>query len=149
MSARFPDWERRLHDFIAEHSDRPFQWGEWDCALFATACAAAITGHDAGEAFRGTYNSRAGSARALRELGQGTLLKTVNANFKDKPVGMAQRGDLVWNAGSLGVCMGSTALFVGEERLAESAGVLMREGLISIPRRQWTRAWAVGEAVDG
>lgn len=149
MIARLPDWERRLHDFIAEHRDRPFEWGQWDCALFATACAAAITGHDAGAAYRGSYDSRAGSAKALRELGQGTLLRTVNASFDVKPVGLAQRGDLVWCDGSLGVCMGANALFVGEERLAEKTGALMREGLISIPRRAWTRAWAVGVAVDG
>ena len=149
MTARLPDWERRLHDFIAENRDRPFEWGAWDCALFATACAAAITGHDAAAAYRGTYDSRAGSARALRELGNGTLLRTVNASFAEKPVSMALRGDLVWCDGSLGVCMGPNALFVGEERLAESAGVTMREGLITIPRREWSRAWAVGEAANG
>ena len=149
MSARFPDWERRLHDFIAVNADRPFQWGEWDCALFATACAAALTGVDAAEAYRGTYSTRKGSAEALRRLGQGTLLQTVNANFEPKPVGLAQRGDLVWCDGSLGVCMGTVGLFVGEERLAEKTGVLMREGLIAIPRHQWVRAWTVGGAADG
>ena len=149
MTSRLPDWERKLHDFIAENRDRPFQWGEWDCALFATACAAAITGHDAAEAYRGTYDSRTGSARALRELGEGTLLRTVNASFHARPIGTARRGDLVWCDGSLGVCIGASALFVGEERLAEKAGVMMREGLIQIPRAAWTRAWSVGETADG
>jgi hypothetical protein len=149
MTARFPDWERRLHDFIADNLDRPFQWGEWDCALFATACAAAITGHDAAAAYRGTYDSRTGSARALRELGQGTLLRTMNASFTPKSVGQAGRGDLVWHNGSIGVCMGRVALFVGEERLADSGMAVMREGLIQIERRHWTRAWAVGEAANG
>ena len=148
MTARLPDWERRLHDFIAANVDRPFDWGQWDCALFATACAAALTGEDAAAAYRGTYDSRAGSAHALRELGQGTLLRTVAASFAEKPVARAQRGDLVWCDGSLGVCMGAFALFVGEERLASKTGALMREGLISIPRRAWTRAWAVGETAD-
>lgn len=149
MMQRLPDWERRLHDFIAANRDRPFQWGEWDCALFATACAAAITGRDEAEAYRGTYHTRAGSARALRQLGRGTLLQTVDASFAPKPVGMAVRGDLVWCGGSLGVCMGATALFVGEERLAEKTGTVMREGLIQIPRNEWVRAWAVGEIADG
>lgn len=142
MTARLPDWERRLHDFIAENRDRPFQWGEWDCALFATACAAAITGHDAAAAYRGTYDSKAGSARALRELGQGTLLRTVNASFEVKPVALAQRGDLVWWNGSLGVCMGAVGLFVGE-------GPDASPGLVPVPRTEWTKAWAVGEAADG
>ena len=140
---RLPDWEQRLSAFIAEHRDRPFQWGEWDCVLFATAAAAEITGTDEAAMFRGKYDSRKGSADVLRKLGKGTLLKTLDAHFERKPASMAQRGDLVWFAGSVGVCFGAHGLFVGEARLAKKAGVLLHEGLIAIPRRDWQKAWAV------
>lgn len=140
---RLPDWEERLSAFVAENMDRPFEWGRHDCALFATACAAAITGEDRAEQYRGTYSDRKGSARALRKLGKGTLLRTLSDLYPPKPAAKAMRGDIVWFAGSAGISLGAFGLFVGEERLAEKAGLLMREGLVQVPRTLLTRAWAV------
>lgn len=133
--SRLPDWEARLHTFISENKDRPFEWGAWDCALFATACAAELTGEDKAIHFRGTYTDRNGSALALRKLGKGTLVRTLNHLFKRKPVGMAGRGDIVMAGTSVGVCDGAFAWFVGEEGA--------REGLVTIPRADWTKAWGV------
>lgn len=141
--SRLPDWEERLSAFIADNMDRPFQFGQWDCALFATACAAAITGEDRAAEYRGTYSDRAGSARALRQLGKGTLLRTLSDLYPPKPVAKAMRGDIVWFAGSAGVSCGAFGLFVGEERLADKAGVVMRAGLVQVPRALLTKAWAV------
>jgi len=115
-----------------------------DCALMSYGGAAAITGEDKAATYRGRYTDRAGSALALRELGKGTLLRTVNADYAKKPPSMAQRGDLVWFARSLGICMGAAALFVGEEHIADAAGLHMRDGLVSIPRALWQKAWSVG-----
>lgn len=140
---RLPDWEQRLSIFIGANRDRRFRFGEWDCLMFATAVAAELTGEDVAAPYRGTYGTRKGATEALRKHGAGTLLKTLDATFQRKKPGFAQRGDLVWFAGSVGVCVGAQALFVGEERLAEKAGVLMREGLITVPRRLWQKAWAV------
>lgn len=133
--SRLPDWERKLGEFIAVNMAREFEWGQWDCILFATACATEITGTDLAIDFRGAYDDRIGSARVLRELGKGTLLRTVDAYFDRKPVGMAQRGDLVMFGQAIGICMGGFALFVGEEGA--------HEGLVRIERGAWSRAWAV------
>lgn len=143
MRERLPDWEERLYAFIAGVRDRPFAWGAHDCILFACGAVAAMTGDDPAREYRGKYDSAKGAAEALRELGKGTLLKTVDSEFKRKPTNLAYRGDLIWLAGSVGVCMGATALFVGEVRLAEKAGVLMREGLIAVDRTHWQKAWTV------
>jgi hypothetical protein len=140
---RLDDWEQRLGAFMAESRDRPFEWGSHDCLMFALSAAAAITGDDKGEPFRGRYDSRKTATAMLREHGAGTLLKTLDATFTRKKPGFAQRGDLVWFASSVGVCVGAQALFVGEERLAAAAGMLMREGLVTVPRRLWQKAWAV------
>jgi hypothetical protein len=140
---RLPDWEQRLSAWIVANRDRPFLWGQWDCALAAFDAAAAITGEDRAAEFRGQYETREGAAEALRRLGQGTLIRTINAKYERRPVGKARRGDLVWHAGSVGVCVGGAGLFVGEERLADAAGVAMREGLITIPRKLLTKAWTV------
>lgn len=133
--SRLPDWEDRLAAFLAERRDMPFAWGSNDCALFATACAAAITGEDRAASFRGRYDTREGAALALREIGAGTLVKTMDALFVVKPVGMAGRGDLVMARGAIGVCIGRSAMFVGEEG--------ERAGLVTVPRSEWQKAWAV------
>ena len=140
---RLPDWEDRLSALVAENMDRPFEWGRHDCALWATGAAAELTGEDRAAIYRGAYSTRNGSAKALRQHGKGTLLRTLDSLYPRKAVWKAGRGDLVWFTGSVGVCMGAFALFVGEERIAEKAGAVMREGLVQVPRALWTKAWAV------
>lgn len=131
---RLPDWEDRLQAFIEANRTREFVWGEWDCILYATACAAELTGEDKAAAYRGQYSDREGAARILREIGQGTLLRTVDSNFPRRPVALARRGDLVWHEGAVGVCMGADALFVGEYDT---------DGLFPIPRARLMKAWTV------
>lgn len=141
---RLLDWEDRLSAFIDANRSRSFEWGQWDCILMACSAVEAQTGVDPAAEYRGRYTDKEGAMLALRELGKGTLIRTMNDVFPRRPVGKARRGDLVMFDGAAGVCMGGQALFVGEERLAEAAGVRMREGLIAIPRALWTRAWSVG-----
>jgi len=141
---RLPDWEERLSDYIRDNTDRAFEYGLHDCILFSCGAVEAVTGEDPAAADRGTYSDVDGAKETLKAWPGKTLLKAVDSVFKRKPVGLAQRGDLVWFKGSVGVCYGGIAMFVGEERLANAAGVLMREGLISIPRAQWEKAWSVG-----
>lgn len=142
-SLRLPDWEVRLHDFMAANRDREFAWGEWDCILFACAAAEAITGHDAAAAYRGQYSDEKGARAILRKLGQGTLLRTVNANFEPKPVPFAIRGDLIWNNGCVGVCMGATAAFVTDPAAMDAIEAPRIGGFVMLPRAEWQRAWAV------
>lgn len=141
--ARLRDWEERLTAFLAESRDRSFTWGEFDCILFSMSAVEAQTGIDHAAEYRGRYSDKAGAAAILKAQGKGTLLRTLDATLPRRKPSRARRGDLVWFEGSVGVCIGAEALFVGEERLAERAEVLLREGLIAIPRRRWTKAWAV------
>lgn len=143
MVARLPDWETRLHDFMAANRDRAFAWGEWDCILFATAAAEAITGIDKADAFRGKYSDEAGARTILRELGQGTLLKTVDHHFEPKPVSYAVRGDLIWHAGCVGVCLGNAAAFVTDPELMDALEAPRVGGFVMLPRADWQKAWAV------
>ena len=140
---RLDDWERRLHEFLIANADRPFEWGQWDCILMACAGVAAMTTVDVAAPYRGKYSDAKGAALALREIGQGTLVKTVDHHFAPSKLGKARRGDLVQVGTSIGLCMGAHGLFVGEEQIAEAAGVTLREGLIAVPRAQFVRAWTV------
>lgn len=142
-NARLPGWETRLSNFMQANQHRAFEWGQWDCILFATAAAAAITGEDRGAAYRGRYTDNAGARAMLRELGKGTLLCTVDSQFARKPVGNAQRGDLVWRDGAVGVCLGEVAAFLTDPKLLEIYAAPRLGNFVLIPRRFWQKAWAV------
>ncbi|GLI99113.1 DUF6950 family protein [Sphingobium sp. BS19] len=137
MIERISTWEQALADYLASVADAEFTWGELDCALFAANAVLAMTGHDIAAPFRGKYSTAAGSARALKRYGAGTLEATFDTLLPVKPIGYARRGDVVMHDGGVGVCVGSHALFVGREG--------EREGLVRVPRAEWVRAWGVGE----
>lgn len=136
MFERLPDWEQRLHAYLASHEGAVFAWGRLDCALFAAGAVAAMTGLDPAAGFRGHYRSARGSVRALRRIGAGTLAATIAQLFPEKPAGYARRGDLVMVDDMVGVCIGAEALFVGEEDGSA--------GLVRFPRSAWSTAWSVG-----
>lgn len=130
------DWEQRLAAYLAECDGAEFIWGKMDCALFAAGAVLAMTDVDPASAFRGRYRSLAGSVRALRIHGAGTLELTLDSMFPERPIGFARRGDLVLHDGAVGVCVGDAAVFIGEESGAP--------GLVRIARSGWARAWGVG-----
>jgi hypothetical protein len=133
---RKSNWEAELADFISSRKETEFQWGTHDCALFAADAVLAITGDDPAPDFRGVYSDQAGARQALRDFGNGTLLKTYQIRFDEKAPAFARRGDLIWNGFAIGVCYGEFAMFVGEPD-----GV---DGLIRLPRKEWKRAFHVG-----
>lgn len=134
---RQPDWEARLHAYLAGLEGAVFAWGELDCALFAAGAVAAMTGIDPAAAYRGRYTTAVGSVRALRRYGAGSLADTISADFAERPVGHARRGDLVMVDGMVGVCIGADAIFVGED--VDGAA-----GLVRLPRAEWSHCWSVG-----
>lgn len=130
---RLSTWEPRLKAYLAEHRDAALVYGVTDCCMFAAGAVEAMTGEDPMPEFRGRYRSQAGASRALRTIGAGDLASTLSTKFEPKPVGFAQRGDLVMHDGSVGVCIGAEALFVP----------MTGSGLVRVPRRDWSAAWAV------
>ena len=92
--SRLPDWEERLHAYLASRAGAEHAYGVIDCCLFSADAVEAMTGHDPAAAFRGRYSSAAGSARALKRYGAGTLEATIDTMFEAIPVAFARRGDL-------------------------------------------------------
>ncbi len=135
FDVRQPDWEQALADYLAAHGAAVFTWGTCDCAMFAAGAVAAMTGTDPAADIRGRYKSQAGAARAIKHAGFANLSEWVSAKFQEVPPAWAYRGDLVMASGSLGICNGPAALFVGEEN-----GLA---GLVSTPLQEWERAWRV------
>lgn len=132
---RLSTWEADLAAYIASVRSLPYAYGKHDCGMFAAGAVLAMTGEDPGAPFRGQYANEIGCAKALKKFGAGDLVSTLDSLFTPCLAGFARRGDLVWNGTAVGVSMGAHALFVGQEG--------DREGLIRVPRAEWTRAWRV------
>lgn len=99
--------------------------------------ALAVLGRDYAKGHRGKYRSAKGAALYLRRLGFDSPAAMLDTLFEERPVAKARRGDLVLSdAGVPGVCLGSKAAFIG---MTDE-----REGLITLPRTSWVRAWSVG-----
>jgi hypothetical protein len=134
---RTPDWEARLTAFLDPLRMRPFEWGQHDCCTFASGAVKAMTNVDPMKEFRSKYRTAEGSRQALRTIGKGTLIKTLDAKFKRVPPGLAQRGDVVMHKGLLGICLGTHLVAVGRQG--------ERDGLVLFERSTWIkpRAWRV------
>lgn len=120
--ARLPDWDNRFTAYLREARAAVRAGGQDYCALFAAGSVEAITGDNPTKPFRGRY----------REVADN--LETIIAGlFPETTPGLAQRGDLAWHDGSVGVVIGGEALFVSDDNC-----------FARVPRHEWERAWSVG-----
>jgi hypothetical protein len=135
MIKRYDDWQLRFEKIVTENLSRPFEWGSHDCVLWGADCVLAITGHDAAENFRGTYNSALSAARVLKELGGMENAITNRLGLSPVAVGYANVGDILLAdlEGQLTttVCNGETMLATGET------------GLVALPTLSALKAWKV------
>lgn len=90
------NWYASLVSYIRANQNTPFQWGQFDCCLFACNCVEVMTGIDPGAKYRGQYASAKGSLKTLKKLGGGNITTAFSAVFGPlKPRLNAGRGDLV------------------------------------------------------
>lgn len=121
MSGRLPTWDMALASYLAQVVPEVREGRDDLCALFAAGAVEAVTGDNPAARFRGRY---AEVAEALEA--------TIDGLFPEVPRAFAQRGDLAWYDGSVGVVVGGDALFVGDNDLEH------------VPRALWVKAWGVG-----
>ena len=122
---RAADWDIRLAAIVAEAREKPFKWGQHDCALWAMDVRTALTG--APEApWRGKYSTVKGAAARMAKMGYGSLEAAGDGILGERhefPL-MAKRGDIVlaeiggddWPE-AFGVCVGASGAFVTPEGL--------------------------------
>ena len=127
---RFEDWPVRLAKYIEESRNKPFQWGEHDCAIFAAGAVKAITGIDPAAEYRGQSESARESYAWVKEQ-DGSLLRIMDSKFPRHKVAFARRGDICMWQNSLGVCVGRAVL------------VCTKAGLVGVPLREADYAWGV------
>lgn len=130
---RFEDWPARLGAEIERARERPFCWGEHDCALWTASVVAAITGVDYAAEWRGKYASELGAIKHLLRGGHQSV-DSLATNTLGEPIAplLAQRGDVMLFDGALGVCIGTAGAFV-----------TLEEGLTFVPLAQCVKAWRV------
>ena len=133
-TARVPHWEQILAAAILAARDRPFVWGQHDCATWAfDLCRDLTGGPDHAALWRGQYRTARGSQRVLSRLGWETLeaggRALLGAPLADPR--LAQRGDLVLGGApeAFGVMAGAHVIFVAPD------------GLVSLPLSRARLAW--------
>ena len=104
---------------IVQMSDS-FEWGAADCFAFVTGRAGIDTSHMPPR----TYTGRIGAARYIKRLGFNSLADLMDSLMTPKPVGFAQRGDVLLKDGCLGICKGTYGLFLAETGYTRVATVV-------------------------
>ena len=97
---RLNNWEQLLAEFIAKNKNTSFQWGVFDCCLFACDAVLTITGVDMAQDFRGKYTTAKEAYEFVKNFAGDGLAELVAKRAQElgiteiKPL-LAQRGDVV------------------------------------------------------
>jgi hypothetical protein len=135
------DATKKLATFITENMHKPFDWGRWDCCLFACDCVKAMTGVDPGFAFRERYSTAKGAQKALKKVGHGDIESTFSHYFGPvKPRLNASQTDLVLLDTTLGDAVG----------VVTGAGVFCtgENGLVRMPLSAIKGCWKVRDYIE-
>ena len=95
---RVPDWDMKLAVFLKENRERDFEWGKWDCCIFANACLKFISGKDVIPKTL-KWKDEKSAFKAIKDYG-GTLDKALEkaalaAGMEPVEVHFVTTGDLV------------------------------------------------------
>jgi|ERR1700675_387735 len=140
---RFPDWPTRLSAFFEERKERPFVWGEHDCALFAADAVLVMTGVDlAGTLREKKYSDALGVRAVLRQIEATSVPELMDwiaelHGLREIPVPFAQRGDLAMLNHEALQALGIVSLD-GLDVISPG-----KDRLVANPTRYATRAWRI------
>lgn len=129
---RLDKWEDRLSQYISSVRDTPFVWGAHDCCIFAADAIQAMTGIDLMPEERGCYDSSTSAMLLLKRQGFASAEQKLDSLLEVIPIGRAHRGDIALAYDNAGVVAGDFAWMIDDD------------GLVRIPRAEWSRAWKVG-----
>ena len=95
---KLPNWDSLFFDFVEKNRKKQFEWGKWDCCLFADACIKEITGESLIPKELKWKNKKT-ALEAIKSYG-GSLKKSIEKACKAKKVKSIHKnfcttGDLV------------------------------------------------------
>lgn len=136
---RYPDWPERLHCFLMEVKERPFKWGEWDCAAFCGEAVKRMTGEDLYAEMKGLYSSEEEAKELIQTKGFDTY-ESILWKMLGEPISVtvAMRGDVVL---STAVRSGHSVIGVS---LGENTVFVTIRGLVWVPTVDCDHAWKIG-----
>lgn len=137
---RVANWRAALALQFQQARTRKFEWGKFDCALFACDCIWAQLARDPAAAFRGRYSTEAQATALLGNGGLAAIAVQIASQFgfKEVSAGHAGRGDVVLIRN--GTPQGALAIVDFTAAFAVCPGT---RGLIRVRRHRWLRAWKV------
>lgn len=108
IGANRPDgWPERLLNFIQSQSDRPFQWGAFDCSQFCIQAEQAIYQDTRWHDLIGGYKTERGANSRIKKAGADSLWSLIDSRMERLPsVKMAQRGDWIGHYTESGESLG-------------------------------------------
>lgn len=143
MLMRRKDWAARLELYLEANAKRKFQYGVWDCCLFACGAIESMTDRDPAEWFRGKYETAAGAVKLMRAaIGRGSVKAIVEQvatqfDMTEITTAHARRGDVALIRRARGWSVGIVALN------GSQIVVAAEKGLMRIPILRAARAWQV------
>lgn len=90
---RLENWQKSFSDFLDQHREKPFKWGENDCVYFVSKAVKSVTGEDHHSQY--VYDEKSGAEEILKNNRGivGLLTKHFGQSHKNK--WLARRGDVV------------------------------------------------------
>lgn len=133
---------KRLNQFLNNNMTRSFEWGAWDCCLFACDCVEQLAGFDPASVYRGRYSTEIGAARVLKKRGHTTVEHAFTEFFGPlQPKLLTSRGDVV----------------LVETQNSDAAGIFANnapwvvtpEGLSQVPLSSVKGCWKIADYKGG
>lgn len=129
------NWQFNLNKLVNDHKESEFDWGTWDCGVFAASVANAVLVDSPAYLlpFKGKYRTALGSLRALKKAGYDSLRDYLVHCFGE-PISPshAWRGDIAFYEDCAGVNLGAYNLLIGVKAIGIDAED--QKGFIPISR---------------
>lgn len=137
---RLPDWQDRLDRLVRISRHREFEWGAFDCSVFAADDVVALTGFDPFLPWRRRYADIAGAAAAI-EAAAPDLESFARRHLAW--LGVPEQRPLQAADGDIGCWRGPRSAVLGVY-LQRFLAVPQARGLAFIPRAEAAAAWRIG-----
>lgn len=90
---RVSNWAKKLAEYIKENESKAFEWGAFDCCMFAAECCKIVSGIDPASSYRGKYKTEMGAKRVIKN-GHGSLESILDSHYERININFLQRGDV-------------------------------------------------------
>lgn len=127
---RIEDWDAKLHEYLQQSQSLAFEWGQNDCATWAAKFVDIITQSNHAVSWIGQYTTKHEAQDYMTLRGFSNPEAIADSILDEKPIKLANRGDLLLFNGALGICEGRRAWFLTEIK-----------GLVCVPTVACQKAW--------